>query len=98
MKIKDIYIHAIYTHTYVHKSIHTSTFARHCEKHLMVTMKYVHLHTYVRMYIQYIPLLRHTVGSTSSSYVSSAEPPTAKHRETQQMRQDTPVCRHGLFI
>ena len=38
------------------------------------------------------------MGSTSSSCVSSAGPPTAKHRETQQMRQDTPVCRHGLYI
>lgn len=56
------------------------------------------MYTYVCMYIQYIPLLRHTVGSTSSSCVPSAEPPTAKHRETQQMRQDTPVYRHGLYI
>ena len=51
MKIKDIYIHAIYTSTYVYKSIHTSTFARHCEKtldgdHDVCTPMYVHtVHT-----------------------------------------------------
>ena len=46
------YIHTCNLYTYIHKSIHTSTFARHCEKHLMVTMKYVHLHTYVRTYVR----------------------------------------------
>lgn len=89
MKIKDIYIHAIYTSTYI--SLYIQALLQGIvKKHLMVTMTYVHL----RMYVQYIPLLRHTVGSTSSSCVSSAEPPTAKHRETQLMRQDTPVYRH----